>query len=100
VALPDHVRAGLLRHGRIVHRELWAIGLSLALQLLMWVATFTIQIPIQVELSNAGLSLPRIERLISANWWLRRVPMLINSMLFLWMMSLVLRRSEEASREA
>ena len=72
----------------------WAIALSLALQVITWVSTFTIQIPIQMELSTAGLSLPSIDRLIVTNWWLRRVPMLINSLLFLWMMSLLLRRTE------
>lgn len=76
----------------------WAIALSIALQLVAWVSTFTIQIPIQMELSSAGLSLPLIERLIVTNWWLRRVPMLINSVLFLWMMSLLLRRSEAGPR--
>ena len=71
----------------------WAIILSLALQLTMWISTFTIQIPIQMELSTAGLSLPLIERLIFTNWWLRRVPMPINSVLFLWMTWLLLRQS-------
>ena len=75
----------------------WAIILSLALQLTMWISTFTIQIPIQMELSTAGLSLPLIERLIFTNWWLRRVPMLANSLLFLWMMSLVLRPAARGS---
>ena len=78
----------------------WAIGLSLGLQLITWVSTFTIQVPIQMELSSAGLSLPLIERLIVTNWWFRRVPMLINSVLFLWMMSLLLRRAEVRRSEA
>ena len=77
----------------------WAIALSIALQLVAWVSTFTIQIPIQMELSSGGLSLPLIERLIVTNWWLRRMPMLINSALFLWMMSLLLRRVEVARSE-
>jgi hypothetical protein len=76
----------------------WGIALSLGLQLIAWISTFAIQIPIQMELSNAGLSLPLIERLIVTNWWLRRVPMLINSLLFLWMMSLLLRRNEVVGR--
>ena len=32
-----------------------------------------------------------IDRLISTNFWLRRIPMFINSALFFWMMSLLLR---------
>ena len=75
---------------------LWPIGLCIALRLVAWVSTFTIQIPIQMELSSGGLSLPLIDRLIFTDWWLRKVPMLINSLLFLWMMSLLLRRSEVA----
>ena len=70
----------------------WAVCVAVVLQLIMWVSTFAIQIPIQTELSSAGLSLPSIDRLIVTNWWLRRVPMLFNSLLFLWMMSLLLRR--------
>ena len=79
---------------------LWALALALALQVVMWLSTFTIQIPIQMELSTTGLSLPLIERLIVTNWWLRRLPMLINSALFLWMMSLLLRRAAIARSEA
>jgi hypothetical protein len=79
----------------------WAIWVSVALQLIAWVSTFAIQIPIQIELSSAGLSVPLMERLLVTNWWLRRVPMLFNSLLFLWMMSLLLRgsRGEEARME-
>ena len=79
---------------------LWAVAFSIALRLVTWVSTFTIQIPIQMELSSAGLSLPLIERLILTDWWLRKVPMLINSLLFLWMMSLLLRRREADGNEA
>jgi hypothetical protein len=52
-----------------------------------------------MELSSGGLSLPLIERLILTDWWLRKVPMLINSALFLWMMSLLLRRGEVRESE-
>lgn len=69
----------------------WAIWLSVALQLITWVSTATIQIPIQLQLSSDGLSLPLIERLMFTSWWLRRVPHVINAFVFLWMMSLLLR---------
>lgn len=69
----------------------WAIWLSVALQLVTWVSTATIQIPIQLQLSSDGLSLPLIERLMFTSWWLRRVPHVINAFVFLWMMSLLLR---------
>jgi hypothetical protein len=69
----------------------WAIWLAIVLQLIVWVSTAVIQFPIQVQLSRDGLSLPLIERLIFTNWWLRKVPQIINAFLFLWMMSLLLR---------
>ena len=69
----------------------WAIWVSVILQLISWISTATIQIPIQVELSTNGLSLPLIDQLIFTNFWFRKVPQIINILLFLWMMSLLLR---------
>ena len=79
----------------------WAIWLSVILQMLVWVSTATIQIPIQIQLSASGLSLPLIDQLIFTNLWFRKVPQIINIFLFLWMMSLMLRpnvRSHEERR--
>lgn len=79
----------------------WAIWLSVILQMLVWVSTATIQIPIQIQLSASGLSLPLIDQLIFTNLWFRKVPQIINIFLFLWMMSLMLRpnvRSHEETR--
>ena len=78
----------------------WAICLALVLQLIIWVSTFTIQLPIQVHLSSDGLSLPLIERLIFTNWWLRKVPQIINALLFLWLMSLLLRVNSQRNAGA
>ena len=69
----------------------WAIWLSVALQVIVWVSTAAIQFPIQVELSKNGLSLPLIDQLIFTNLWFRKLPQIINIFLFLWMMSLMLR---------
>ncbi len=69
----------------------WAIWLALVLQLISWVSTVAIQLPIQLQLSRDGLSLPLLERLIFTNWWLRKVPQIINASLFLWLMALLLR---------
>jgi hypothetical protein len=69
----------------------WAIWLSVLLQLMVWVSTAAIQIPIQMQLSRDGLSLPLIERLIVTNLWLRKLPQIINVSIFLWLMSLLLR---------
>jgi hypothetical protein len=69
----------------------WAIWLAVVLQLMPWVSTVAIQFPIQMQLSADGLSLPLIERLIFTNWWFRKVPQIINGLLFLWMMAVLLR---------
>ena len=69
----------------------WAIWVSVALQMITWISTATIQLPIQFQLSSNGLSVPLIDYLILTNVLLRRIPMLINSFLFLWMMTLMLQ---------
>jgi hypothetical protein len=78
----------------------WAIWVAVVLQLIVWVSTAAIQLPIQIQLSRDGLSLPLIERLIVTNWWLRKVPQIINAFLFLWMMSLLLRVNSKRSAAA
>ena len=78
----------------------WAIGLAVVLQLIIWVSTFAIQLPIQLQLSGDGLSLPLINRLIFTNWWLRKVPQIINAIVFLWLMSLLLRVNSQRTAEA
>jgi hypothetical protein len=78
----------------------WAILLAVVLQLIIWVSTFTIQFPIQLQLSREGLSLPLVERLIFTNWWLRKVPQIINASIFLWLMSLLLRVNSKRSAAA
>jgi hypothetical protein len=70
------------------------------LQLIIWVSTVAIQLPIQMQLSRDGLSLPLIDRLIFTNWWLRKVPQIINAVLFLWLMSLLLRVNSKRSAPA
>jgi hypothetical protein len=70
------------------------------LQLIIWVSTVAIQLPIQMQLSRDGLSLPLIEQLIFTNWWLRKVPQIINALLFLWMLSLLLRVNSQRRSEA
>src|SRR3954454_20851580 len=71
----------------------WMIWLAIVLQLVVWVSTFTIQLPIQGQLSADGLSLPLIERLRVPSFWFRRVPHIANAFLFLWMMGVLLRET-------
>ena len=76
---------------RPVQIPLWAILAAVILQLIIWVSTATIQLPIQFRLGADGLSIPAIERLIFTNLWFRKVPQVITSALFVWMMYTVLR---------
>jgi hypothetical protein len=75
------------------------ISLAVVLQLVVWVSTITIQLPIQGQLSAEGLSLPLIDRLRVTSFWLRRVPHIANAFLFLWMMSALLRGSATGTTE-
>lgn len=70
---------------------LWAVWVALALQAPVWVATVVIQAPIQLQLSDQGLSLPLIERLIETDFWWRRVPYAACAGLFIWMAARVSR---------
>jgi mannose/fructose/N-acetylgalactosamine-specific phosphotransferase system component IIC len=64
---------------------LWSVWLAILLQLVVWVSTVTIQIPIQLQLAVQGASPELLERLMETNWWLRRVPYSVCAVLFLWM---------------
>ena len=77
----------------------WMVWLAIVLQLVVWVSTVTIQLPIQGQLSADGLSLPLIDRLRVTNFWFRRVPYIANAFLFLWMMSVLLRANVRRSAE-
>lgn len=74
----------------------WAIWLSIVLQMLIWISTAFIQIPIQIQLSSTGQSLPAIDRLIFTNLWFRKVPQILNTVLFIWMMSRAMARGQSS----
>jgi hypothetical protein len=63
----------------------WAVWAAITTQAIVWVSTASIQVPIQLQLSEQGLSPGLIERLIETNFWLRRVPYAVCAGLFLWM---------------
>lgn len=77
---------------------LWSVLVSLSLSLIVIIVSVTLQIPIQSEFYRGGFSLPLLERLILMDW-LRKVPVVLNAILFLWMMSRVLRKAELAQTE-
>lgn len=68
----------------------WAVWAAIAAQAVVWVSTATIQVPIQLQLSEHGLSIELIERLIETNFWLRRIPYTVCAGLFLWMAAQVM----------
>ena len=78
----------------------WAIWLSVVLQMIVWISTAAIQIPIQMQLGSSGLSLPLIDQLIVTNFWFRKIPQVLNILLFLWMMSLMLRLNDRPAQDA
>jgi hypothetical protein len=80
------ILTGLLLWKRPTPIPKWALWLALLMQLIGAISSFAIQIPIQIQLSTNGLSLPLIDQLIFTNFWFRRIPMFINSVLFFWMM--------------
>jgi hypothetical protein len=63
----------------------WAVWAAIAAQAVVWVSTATIQVPIQLQLSQQGISPGLVERLIDTNFWLRRIPYGICAGLFVWM---------------
>jgi hypothetical protein len=75
----------LMLWSRPVAIPAWAVWTAIAAQTVVWVATATIQVPIQFQLREHGLSVVLVERLIETNFWLRRIPFAICAGLFLWM---------------
>lgn len=76
---------------------IWSLWLVIALQMVLWVSSVTIQIPIQLKLQTQGLSIPLVDQLIVTNWWLRRLPYGITAVLFMWMMITVLGKGKAAA---
>ena len=76
----------------------WSVWLSLALHSIIIIVSVTSQIPIQMEFDRSGLSLPLLNRLILMDWF-RKGPVIVNAILFLWMMSKVLLTAEGAKKE-
>ena len=73
----------------------WAVWAAIAAQAVVWISTVTIQVPIQLQLSDQGLSVELIDRLIETNFWLRRIPYAMCAGLFLWMASQAMGASGE-----
>ncbi|HYH82474.1 MAG TPA: hypothetical protein VEX86_21965 [Longimicrobium sp.] len=76
----------------------WAVWAAIAVQAVVWVSTVSTQIPIQIQLSQQGMSVELIERLIVTNFWLRRVPYAVCAALFLWMAAQTMGADGESRR--
>lgn len=63
---------------------LWAIVASLGLLGTAIVSSVLIQIPIQSELSRLGLSIPLVRRLIATDVALRKIPLGMNALVWLY----------------
>lgn len=70
----------------------WLVWLALLFNLITLVSTITIQIPIQVELDKR-FSLELIERLISTDFFYRRIPMLLMAIINFAMLYKVVKYS-------
>jgi hypothetical protein len=73
-------------------RAVWA---AIAAQVIVWVSTATIQVPIQLQLSAHGLSIELVEHLSRTNFWLRRIPYAVCAGLFLWMAAKAIGAGDE-----
>ncbi|MFN0279256.1 MAG: hypothetical protein ACKVRN_11720 [Pyrinomonadaceae bacterium] len=76
----------------------WAIVLAIAFELINWTSSVLIQIPIQMQLSDAGYSKALLDRLIVTDW-LRKVTSIANALLFLWLMIVLLKMPHEPVKE-
>ena len=72
-----------------------AVAAALTLNLIALISTIFIQIPLQTELGENGLSLDAIDKLIRTDP-IRWIPLIIKAMVYLWMMSLVVKQPAAA----
>ncbi|MEO7540204.1 MAG: hypothetical protein ABIV21_09255 [Pyrinomonadaceae bacterium] len=72
----------------------WSVAISFILAVSIIIISVTVQIPIQQQLSQNGLSTDLLDKLILTDW-IRKVLAIINAGLFMWMMSRVLKSGAE-----
>ncbi|HSK72697.1 MAG TPA: hypothetical protein VK892_13430, partial [Pyrinomonadaceae bacterium] len=74
----------------------WHVWLFLVFQAVAWISTFTVQIPIQLELDK-GKNPELIQNLIDSIW-LRTSMSVAGAAIMLWMMFLVIRSLADDKR--
>lgn len=84
-ALLGTVCTSLLLRWRPAAIPITAVWAALGLQIVVWLATASIQFPIQQELTTHGFSAPLMARLMETNLWLRRLPYGASLAVFVWM---------------
>lgn len=73
----------------------WAVFFAVGFELLNWISTITIQIPIQMQLSESGLSQVLLDKLIATDW-IRKTTSVCNGLIFFWLMTRLIRsRSDD-----
>jgi hypothetical protein len=75
---------------------LWSVWVAVVLQVIIWISTATIQIPMQMEFGSKGFSEEILTNLITSNFWLRRIPNALTAALFLWMMHKVVTTAQKS----
>lgn len=85
------VLVGLLFWFRPAIIPRWAIVLAIAFELINWASSILIQIPIQMQLSNSGLSQALLDKLIVTDW-IRKITSIANALLFFWLMIVLLKK--------
>ena len=68
----------------------WAVFVAAVFEILVWVSTLTIQIPIQMQLSEGGVSQALLDKLILTDW-IRKAFSTANALLFFWLITRLVR---------
>lgn len=71
----------------------WMVTLCLILNLIVWASSALIQIPIQFELGEKGLSLPAIDRLLATDP-IRWMSGSLRALLYLWMIPRIVKSAD------
>lgn len=89
----------LLIWWRPASMPVWAVWSTLALQIVMWVSTVLIQIPIQLRLGAEGYSSDLLHRLIWTDLLYRKIPGYMRLAITGWMLYLAVKAAPVASVE-
>lgn len=69
----------------------WAFLGVLAMQVIEWISTFMVQLPIQMQLDSTGFDPAALDRLITTDLFFRKLPALVEGMLVATILWAVIR---------